>query len=293
MFLISFITWELVDFLLRQLVDYVMSLSPVQKALPSPARRTLLHNQAPAYIKSTLHATLVAVRGWVHLYVLYDAPRLSKLQIVRYTSEPYIYDESMAVIHTNIILAGYLMSDLIHVLLDFPALGGSDTVLHHLTFLACAIIAGYYKAMPFIFAWLIVGETSTPLLNLRWLLIKCDYTLGKPFAIVEKLFAGTFIFTRLFVYGAGLSHFFYILLAQDSSQLNFPMWALVLIAFFVVSGFALNLVWINKISMAVKRSRRIALEANSISNSNSLRQGQGYDDDANAIAATTTTNKDD
>lgn len=247
-FLLSFLLWELLDLVLRRVIRAASQRRCFRDIARDARTRAILVTQGPAYVKSTLHALVVGARGWRHLYIMWHAPPQIKLRV---TEGGAFYPESLAVMRTNCALGGYLASDLLHVLLMYPNLGALDTVAHHVAFLLCAWVAGAFRAVPFMFGWLIVGECSTPFLNLRWLLIKAKRTQGALFVFVQYAFCTTFVFLRMFVYSAGMFHHF--LLIRGTADVQVHPAAMHLIAAFVLLGFALNLVWTAKIFAAVRR----------------------------------------
>ena len=85
----------------------------------------------------------------------------------------------------------WLLYDLAHLLLSFPALGAADTVAHHAGFICASAICGAHRILPFAFGWLIVGELSSPLLNVRWLLIHAG---RRRVAVLQRVNVG---FARL------------------------------------------------------------------------------------------------
>ena len=206
--------------------------------------------QGPAYLVSTIHALYLTPRGLQHLRGLLLAPITYKLLRPRTWEqvpilEERFFDETTQVVWSNLVLAGYLAADIIHVVRKFPKLGGFDTLFHHFVFFSCALVAGYYELYPFMFGWLIAGEMSTPFLNTRWLLIKAGYGSTKVFDIVQMLFAFTFASTRFFLYGTGL--FYQLVMIGDVPSI-IPRWAVFYTTFIVITGFLLNLVWLWKIA---------------------------------------------
>lgn len=200
----------------------------------------VVRTHAPSYIISTLHALFSSLRGFRHLSVLRHAPPILRL------APPLISPFSTeidALLLTNLSLSGYLASDMLHVITHYPHLGKLDTLLHHLAFLASSLIAGRARVFPYAFSWLIVGEASTPLLNLRWLLIKQGYGDGRAISVVSTIFAAVFFATRFVIYGSGLIDLLrtYAVLGDKRG------WGTGLVVAFVVVGFGLNLVWIRQI----------------------------------------------
>lgn len=141
--LLSFCIWEAVYWAVRLVLS-----GPKARRILTP----IVRRDAPAYVVSTFHAIFAASRGVRHIIKLWYAPAIVKLHIpadiwLTPDMEPYM-DEARTVIVTNTSLAGYLLSDLTHVLLQYPNLGKFDTVAHHFAFLCCAVIAGSGNLYP-------------------------------------------------------------------------------------------------------------------------------------------------
>ena len=98
------------------------------------------------------------------------------------TEEGYARSAYLSFVVCHAFMA-YIVYDLVHVLTNWPQLGGWDTVVHHILFLWCAVINANMGILPFPFGWLILCELSTPFLNLRWLLIKTDQGNGQWMSI--------------------------------------------------------------------------------------------------------------
>lgn len=226
------------------LLHHLLSLLP-SPSLPPTSKASLTRLQLPSYALSTIHALIVAPRGFFHLIRLFRAPIPLKLAAPIHGVHNQLYlDEITAVTLTNLILAGYLLADLIHVVRKYPMLGGWDTLLHHLIFGLCAVIAGRYKLYPFTFGWLILGEASTPILNLRWYLIRTNRTSGRLFKTVQILFAVVFFFARVVLYSLGLA---YHIACLPQVPEHIPDWAVSITMCTVLAGAVLNLVWMKKI----------------------------------------------
>lgn len=244
--------------------------------------RTKLRRQGASYLVSTIHAVVQTARGLNHLFTLFRSPITLKL----YHPENDLYPghmasllstttlgsstkylrENDAILASNLLLTSYLLSDLIFVLLNYPTLGRMDVVLHHTAFLYCSVIGGYYQMNTFMFTWLIIGEASTPLLNLRWLLLTLTTksktksrtssrsasststwrsTASVLLTVTQALFALLFFVTRVCVYSLGLYYQFEIM-ADFPTHL--PKWAIYSTLVFVIAGFLLNLYWFFKIA---------------------------------------------
>jgi TLC domain len=236
---VSFAVWEALYW-----VFYLALRSPGAQRRFTP----VVCRDAPAYIVSTIHAAFASARGVRHLVRLWAAPNVVKLCIPpRGSVTPaaaQFLPEAYSVIVTNVSLAGYLLSDLLHVVWQYPNLGKKDTIAHHVAFLSCALVAGYQQLYPFAFAWLIIGEASTPVLNLRWYLIRQGHGASKLLVHVSIVFAATFFVTRFCIYGSGLVHLYqtYWQMPGDvRGAMSATVWA------FLIFGFMLNLVWLKQI----------------------------------------------
>jgi hypothetical protein len=141
----AFAFWELVYHVARLALA-----TPRARAALTP----IVRRDAPSYVVSTLHALFAATRGARHITRLWAAPANVQLHIptdeyLKPAMEPFL-TEAHTVIMTNTSLAGYLLSDLIHVLVQYPNLGKFDTIAHHIAFLSCALVAGYGNMFPYV-----------------------------------------------------------------------------------------------------------------------------------------------
>lgn len=237
--------WQALYLLATKLLPPIFNHPTIHSYLPHKSTRSTLSTLAPPYLISTLHALLSAFRGLHHLFCLRSAPPLAKLILPANPLPvhlPYV-PEIHRVLTTNTFFASYLLADLVHIVRLYPHVGALDTVLHHLAFALVAIIAGHYRLYPFMFSWLILGEASTPLLNLRWFLIKSGYGSTPFFGFVQTLFGLVFFLTRFFVYAIGLAHHLSIL---HHVIPHAPLWAVTITTAGVVVGFLINLSWLSK-----------------------------------------------
>jgi len=83
----------------------------------------------------------------------------------------------------NWIFLGYLVQDTMHILLQFPRLGKVDMVAHHLVFTLASVLSGASQTMMLPFAWLLLGEISTPLLTMRWTIQSATYSMQASWVI--------------------------------------------------------------------------------------------------------------
>mmetsp|Transcript_2544 Transcript_2544/g.5431 ORF Transcript_2544/g.5431 Transcript_2544/m.5431 type:complete len:316 (+) Transcript_2544:260-1207(+) len=213
------------------------------------AKHTLLQ-RGPSYVVSFLHSIYVTGRGIMHLYHLWNATNYDKLLIPGMGVLNSYRWAHLEVARTNTLFLSYLIYDLFHILLQYPKLGGVDTILHHLLFASCSVINGTYGLLVFPFGWLIVGEGSTIFLNIRWFLLKSGRGNSALLDKTNGLFASTFFMTRIGIYSAGVIHLFYNSLPELRSlpaKTGVPIPLLGLTCGCMLLGWALNIVWGYKI----------------------------------------------
>lgn len=251
------VLFECAHLLFANLIQQFLQSRFGKRLVPDQERRAKLVERGPAYLVSTMHAFIVTFRGLQHVFVIFRASKFLKTHIpseLFYTPRPNerkIMRELHRVERSNLILTSYFLSDLHHVLINYPNIGGIDTVLHHLAFLYCSFIGGAFKLNPFMFCWLILGEASTPFLNLRWLIINSGYGHTLFLRVVELIFALVFFVARFALYGLGVIYQTAIL---PNYPPHAPAWAIYSTYVCVVAGFFINLVWLKKIFKIVVRA---------------------------------------
>jgi len=223
------------------------------------AKQTLT-KRGPSYVISFLHSIYVTFRGINHLYELWYASNLDKLYIPSIDLiDSYRYAH-LHVATTNTLFLSYLMYDLIHVIHQYPKLGGVDTIVHHTLFALCSVINGTYGLMAFQFGWLIIGEVSTIFLNIRWFLLKSGR--GGESVLLDKvngMFAITFFISRIGVYTIGIIHLFwysYDELISLPEVSDVPVLLLSMTCGSMLLGWALNVLWGYKILAMVGKSSK-------------------------------------
>mmetsp|Transcript_3343 Transcript_3343/g.7370 ORF Transcript_3343/g.7370 Transcript_3343/m.7370 type:complete len:321 (-) Transcript_3343:4858-5820(-) len=231
------------------------------KSPQEESKHTLLQ-RGPSYMVSLIHSVYATWRGILHLYNLHNVSNFDKLMIPAthaiaegvHTTCRWAHLE---VATTNTLFLAYLLYDLVHIVAQFPKLGGVDTIIHHLLFASCSLINGTFGIMAFPFGWLVVGEASTIFLNLRWFLLKTGRNNGL-LAWINALFAGAFFLTRNIVYTAGMVHLFFfsrmeLQSLEDASGV--PKSLLWMTCGCIVLGWALNCVWGSKILVMMTRKK--------------------------------------
>lgn len=199
-----------------------------------------IRTKGPAYVVSSVHALYACYKGYGHLSALMGAPDAVQLRNPEPASE--WFKPAMECIFTARAFTGYMVSDLAHVLLKFPRLGGADTVAHHFAFLTATVTAQVYKLMPFPFAWSLSTELSTIFLNQRWYLLKMGLEQSSITHYNNLAFASTFFFTRVVMYGAGIIRMWKQLIASEDKDAP-----IVALATVMTGGLLLNLLWFKSI----------------------------------------------
>lgn len=210
-----------------------------------------LRRQGASYVVALVHAAIMASRGSYHVLRMLSAPTAVKLAIPSAASAWYAV--ACETETTNVLFLSWLLYDVLHVATAFPALGGVDTVAHHLGFISASLICSTHRILPFPFSWLLCGELSSIPLNVRWFLINSGRGDTAALRMANVAFASTFFASRVVVYGAGLAHLWAVraeLFGALDGLVERPL--LLLVLGLLVAGYGLNLVWMRKIvSMAL------------------------------------------
>ena len=207
-----------------------------------------LIKDGPSYGVAALHAGIVATRGVWHLATLVSAPVSAQFAMPLDVQDTW-YGPSNSVEMTNLIFISWLIFDIIHIICSRGRLGGVDMIAHHTGFIACGLVCGSYRVCPFPFAWLICGELSTPFLNLRWYLkLVGGNKESTGMKVNNVVFALLFFVSRVVVYGLGLAHIVANrTFLMGGNMNNIPLPLISLVFGLLTGGYAMNLVWWNKV----------------------------------------------
>jgi len=211
----------------------------------------------PSYVVSTIVAAITGVRGIFHFLDLLNAPVEVKMIGNRFDGPMDLtwVRACAGVEQTNYIFSAFLVQDLVHLVIQFPKLGGIEQILHHSVFLLCSFISGHFQINHFPFSWLIMGELSTVLLEARWFLRQMGRGDGPLIGFVNLSFAVIFGLTRVVIYGWGLVKMVlssYVILEESSTTDLFRVLAMTNLVL-VILGYGLNLFWFKKIvAMALR-----------------------------------------
>ena len=235
-----------------------------EKKSPLDEAKHTLSRRGPSYLLSFFHSLYATYCGIHHLLSLWNASNLDKLFIPSRDLIDSYRGAHLQVATTNTLFLSYLLYDLFHILLQFPKLGGVDTMLHHILFASCSVINGTYGLMAFPFGWLIIGEGSTIFLNWRWFLLKSgrdgknkkDTSGGGGILMddINRFFAATFFLTRIIFYSIGIVHLFFFSkeeLIQLPEMSGVPKSLLGLTCACMILGWGLNMLWGYKIMRMV------------------------------------------
>ena len=202
---------------------------------------------------SFFHALLVTTRGMWHVARLLQAPLSAQLKIPADPSDPWYAASGSEIKQTNLLFVSFLLNDLGHMLLS-PALNDTALVVHHLGFIGASFICASYRFLPLPFSWLICGEASTILLNVRWGLLASGRAETTAMRVVEPAFALLFALARVIGYGAGLAHLWF---HREWVGEGVPSGVVRSLLLLLLAGYALNLSWMRKIvAMGSSRKRR-------------------------------------
>ena len=161
-----------------------------------------LRDLGASYMVSMIHCTYVIYRGLGHFVENYDGPRKNRMVLI--DDEMPWGQYGWQVEFSAGVFISYILYDAVHVILNYPRLGGWDTIIHHILFFFMGLFALYTRICIFLFSVLILGEASTPFLNMRTMLIKTGNGATTAMSVMNMCFASTFFFSRIVLYGWGL-----------------------------------------------------------------------------------------
>eukprot|EP01018_Ginkgo_biloba_P004683 Gb_19173 [translate_table: standard] len=152
---------------------------------------------------STFHAILVS---GVSIYVLF----FSDLFCNNAQDEPITHRNSLFSSFILGVSIGYFLSDLGMILWHYPSLGGKEYVLHHaLSIFSIAISLCTGQAHIYVYM-ILLSESTTPFVNLRWYLDMAGLKKSKAYVIngiamfcgwlVARIILFTFFFSHMYLY---------------------------------------------------------------------------------------------
>ena len=250
----------------------------IARKLPETSEKERTYKHAvSSYVVSFVHAFFLTWAGWSIVFRLKDASMPERLSLYANKDEGFVGFVEVV----TIAFFSYVVYDLLHVLEQYPNLGGVDILVHHFGFFTASLLAYAYGAYPYMLGWLCTCETSTPLLNLRFFIKswrEMDRTLPYIDSLAKTLgmktrgvtagnwleyyvsvaFFWVFIAVRLLGYGSAL-----VALTIDlrSVEDNFIPWVVRAILYVLTCcGLLLNCAWAYKIHGMVRHFRQKVLK---------------------------------
>ena len=118
------ITSRAIGLTISRFPDQIVPTETTQSA--GQACKTLAE-RGPSYAISFLHSAYVTKRGFGHLLALWNASNTDKLMIPGRSVVSRVRLDHLEVARTNILFVSYLVYDLVHIITQYPKLGGLDT----------------------------------------------------------------------------------------------------------------------------------------------------------------------
>ncbi|XP_010680152.2 uncharacterized protein LOC104895369 isoform X1 [Beta vulgaris subsp. vulgaris] len=157
---------------------------------------------------------------------------------------PVLYRSSASSSFVLGVSVGYFLSDLAMIFWFYPALGGMEYVFHHLLSMG-ALAYGMLTGLGQFYAYMVLlSETTTPGINLRWYLDAVGMKKSKAYVFNGVAIFLTWLVARILLF----MYVFYHLYVHYDQIKQLPLFGyyLVLIAPCVLGG--LNLMWFSKIT---------------------------------------------
>lgn len=122
----------------------------------------------------------------------------------------------------------------------FPDIDSSSPrtvkIMHHIVFILTTLLQWHYRKSCFHLVWLIVGESSTIFLCLRYFFMALN--IKKGFKIVNAIFGLTFFIARIILGGAGV---YWMIRDDPNIWEELSIWHIT--PLLIVAGFFLNVSW--------------------------------------------------
>ena len=248
------------------------------KRLPETSEKERTYKRAvSSYIVSFVHAFFLTWAGWRIVFKLRLGSVAERLSLYANADASFVGFVEVV----TIAFFSYVVYDLLHVIEQYPDLGGVDILAHHLGFFTASLLAYAYGAYPFMLGWLCTCETSTPILNTRFFIKswrEMEYTLPNIDALakffgmktrgvvagnwleyyVSVAFLWVFVAVRVVGYGGALIALTFDLKSVEDHYIPYPVRATLYAL--TCCGFVLNAVWTYKIYGMVKHFRRKTLK---------------------------------
>jgi len=150
------------------------------------------------------------------------------------------------------VFMGYLLYDTTYCAYYYKTLHDWPSLVHHGIYL---VVCGYVlhnKFFKFPFVWLMMGEISTPSVNLRWFLATLDKKSTKLYLYNGIALAVLFFVFRVVGAGFGIIHLFS--LRQLWLAPHVPKFLRLVVAL-IIAGYFLNVYWFTLVMKGLMKLR--------------------------------------
>nr|CAD1828214.1 unnamed protein product [Ananas comosus var. bracteatus] len=144
---------------------------------------------------------------------------------------------------------GYFISDIVMILWLYPSLGGMEYVLHHLLSIIAIIYAMLSGEGQLYTYMVLISETTTPGINLRWFLDTAGMKRSKAYMVNGIAMFVAWLVARIFLF---IYLFYHIYLHYDQIE-QMHIFGYVLTFLVPTILFIMNMMWFGKI---LKGSRK-------------------------------------
>lgn len=192
---------------------------------------------------STVHAIFITIMS---VYLTF----WSDLYTDNETTGLLIFQKSALSTFVLGVSIGYFLSDLGMIFWFYPTLGGMEYVLHHLLSMSALVYAMLFGEGQFYVYLVLISETTTPSINLRWYLDAVGLRRSKAYVVNGVVIFFTWLVARILLF---MYLFYHLITHYDQVKQLPPLgYGLVLVTPTVIS--ALNLMWFAKITRGMLKT---------------------------------------
>ncbi|KAL0545952.1 hypothetical protein IC582_015856 [Cucumis melo] len=191
---------------------------------------------------STVHAIFITAAA---LYMVF----LSDLYSDRYFG-PITFRSSTISTFGLGVSVGYFITDLVMILWFYPAIGGMEYVIHHLLSLlavAYAMLTGEGQLYTYM---VLISETTTPGINLRWYLDTAGMKKSKAYLINGIVIFFAWLVARILLF----MYLFYHVYLHLNQVLQMHVFGQLLVFVVPLILSIMNLTWFSKIFRGLKKT---------------------------------------
>ncbi|KAL8137576.1 hypothetical protein V2J09_003577 [Rumex salicifolius] len=184
---------------------------------------------------STVHALFITTMS-IYLAFwsdLYSDDQQGKLILQRSSLSNFVLGVSV----------GYFLTDVGMIFWFYPDLGGVEYVLHHLVSVGALVYAMFTGEGQFYTFLVLISETTTPSINLRWYLDAAGLRRSKAYLTNGVVLFFTWLIARILLF---IYVFYHLFLHYDQIE-QLTSFGFALICFVPVVLSVLNVMWFGKI----------------------------------------------